>query len=74
MALWAVRVLATIAAGTSRQTQAVVEAGGVAVFAQNLAQTLAPAPDRLAQEICFALSNIAAGTRAQIQVMREKKP
>ena len=65
VSLWAVRVLATVAAGSNTQTQAVVEAGGVAVLSRMLS---AASSDRLIQEICFTLSNITAGTRAQIQV------
>jgi hypothetical protein len=72
VALCAMRVLATILAGSNAQTAVVVEAGGVELL--NHILNTAPTRGPLLQECCFALSNITAGTHSQIQASKLGKP
>lgn len=64
-ALAAVQVLGNIAVGSAAQTQFVLDAGGLTLLRDLLASHRT---GPLLAEACFAAANIAAGTRAQIQV------
>ena len=65
-ALAAVQVLGNIAVGSAAQTQFVLDAGGLTLLRDLLASHRT---GPLLAEACFAAANIAAGTRAQIQVL-----
>jgi hypothetical protein len=61
-----VQVLGNIAVGSAAQTQFVLDAGGLTLLRDLLASHRT---GPLLAEACFAAANIAAGTRAQIQVL-----